>query len=175
MLTGKVFCVVMLVKRSTLQRLHDKSRFCVNSVVRRSYMIRYINIKSTCILKAHCLICIPIVFIMAESTTDEHRPEGYDEDFVEAVDEDLQCLICHLPLKEPIQTRCGHRFCKDCLEEYIRRYKFMINKILPIMDPCNLVLILFNHSRFIRGISWATESVIITCGKFLLYPARGNS
>ena len=83
---------------------------------------------------------------MAESTTDEHRPEGYDEDFVEAVDEDLQCLICHLPLKEPIQTRCGHRFCKDCLEEYIRRYKFMINKILPIMDPCNLVLILFNHS-----------------------------
>ena len=175
MLTGKVFCVVMLVKRSTLQRLHDKSRFCVNSVVRRSYMIRYINIKSTCILKAHCLICIPIVFIMAESTTDEHRPEGYDEDFVEAVDEDLQCLICHLPLKEPIQTKCGHRFCKDCLEEYIRRYKFMINKILPIMDPCNLVLILFNHSRFIRGISWATESVIITCGKFLLYPARGNS
>ncbi|CAH3170376.1 unnamed protein product [Pocillopora meandrina] len=62
---------------------------------------------------------------MAESTTDEHRPEGYDEDFVEAVDEDLQCLICHLPLKEPIQTRCGHRFCKDCLEEYIRRYKFV--------------------------------------------------
>lgn len=64
-------------------------------------------------------------FIMAESTTDEHQPEGYDEDFVEAVDEDLQCLICHLPLKEPIQTRCGHRFCKDCLEEYIIGYKFM--------------------------------------------------
>ncbi|XP_027056332.1 TNF receptor-associated factor 6-like [Pocillopora damicornis] len=60
---------------------------------------------------------------MAESTTDEHRPAGYDEDFVEAVDEDLQCLICHLPLKEPIQTRCGHRFCKDCLEEYIRRHR----------------------------------------------------
>ena len=43
MLTGKVFCVLMLVKRSTLQRLHEKSRFCVSSVVRRSYMIRYIN------------------------------------------------------------------------------------------------------------------------------------
>ena len=31
------------IKRSTLQRLHEKSRFCVSSVVRRSYIIRYIN------------------------------------------------------------------------------------------------------------------------------------
>ena len=66
---------------------------------------------------------------MAESTTDEHHPEGYDEDFVEAVDEDLQCLICHLPLKEPIQTSCGHRFCKDCLEEYIIRVQLKVLRI----------------------------------------------
>ena len=75
---------------------------------------------------------------MVISTTDEHRPEGYDEDFVEAVDQDLQCLICHLPLKEPIQTRCGHRVFKDCLEEYIRRvdetaidirlYQYLLNE-----------------------------------------------
>ncbi|CAH3128142.1 unnamed protein product [Pocillopora meandrina] len=84
---------------------------------------------------------------MAESTTDEHRPEGYDEDFVEAVDQDLQCLICHLPLKEPIQTRCGHRVFKDCLEEYIRRYKFMINKILLIMDPCGTNEYSFNFAK----------------------------
>ena len=39
---------------------------------------------------------------MAESTSNEYRPpSGHDEDFVEAVDEDFQCLICHLPLKEP--------------------------------------------------------------------------
>ncbi|KAL9954676.1 hypothetical protein ACROYT_G042239 [Oculina patagonica] len=48
-------------------------------------------------------------------------PSGYDEDFVNAVEEDFQCLICHLPLKEPVQTRCGHRFCKECLEEHFTR------------------------------------------------------
>ncbi|XP_078355844.1 TNF receptor-associated factor 6-like [Oculina patagonica] len=48
-------------------------------------------------------------------------PSGYDEEFVNAVEEDFQCLICHLPLKEPVQTRCGHRFCNDCLEEHFRR------------------------------------------------------
>ena len=94
LLTGKVYCVLMLVKRSTLQRLRDRSRFFVNSAVRRSYMIRYMNnlyqrSNRRAFWRARCLICIPKVLIMVESTTDEHRPEGYDEDFVEAVDQDL--------------------------------------------------------------------------------------
>ena len=94
LLTGKVYCVLMLVKRSTLQRLRDRSRFFVNSAVRRSYVIRYMNnlyqrSNRRAFLRARCLICILKVLIMAESTTDEHRPEGYDEDFVEAVDQDL--------------------------------------------------------------------------------------
>ena len=94
LLTGKVYCVLMLVKRSTLQRLRDRSRFFVNSAVRRSYMIRYMNnlyqrSNRRAFWRARCLICITKVLIMAESTTDEHRPEGYDEDFVEAVDQDL--------------------------------------------------------------------------------------
>ncbi|XP_078355890.1 TNF receptor-associated factor 4-like [Oculina patagonica] len=61
---------------------------------------------------------------MAEAKKAERRnwpPSGYDEDFVNAVEEDCQCLICHLPLKEPVLTRCGHRFCKECLEVYFRR------------------------------------------------------
>ena len=63
---------------------------------------------------------------MAESTSHEYRPpSGHDEDFVEAVDEDFQCLICHLPLKEPVQTRCGQRYCKECLDEHIKRFEFM--------------------------------------------------
>ena len=59
---------------------------------------------------------------MAESTSNDHcSPLGYEEDFVEEVEEDFQCPICHLPLKEPVQTRCGHRYCKECLDEYIGR------------------------------------------------------
>ena len=57
---------------------------------------------------------------MAEAATNQ-LPSGYDEDFLTVVEEDFQCLICHLPLKEPVQTRCGHRFCKECLEEHLRR------------------------------------------------------
>ena len=44
---------------------------------------------------------------------------GYDDEFVSKVDEELQCAICRLPLREAVQTRCGHRFCKTCLNEYI--------------------------------------------------------
>lgn len=49
-------------------------------------------------------------------------PSGYDEEFVCKVEEDLECSICHQPLKEPVLTRCGHRFCKECIEEHFRRY-----------------------------------------------------
>ena len=31
-------------------------------------------------------------------------PSGYDDEFVNSVDEDLLCSICHLPLKEAVQT-----------------------------------------------------------------------
>ena len=48
---------------------------------------------------------------MAESTSNEHYPpSGHDEDFVEEVEEDFQVL-----------TRCGHRYCKECLDEHIGR------------------------------------------------------
>ena len=57
---------------------------------------------------------------MAEAPANQ-LPMGYDEDFVNEVEGDLECSICHLALKEPVQTRCGHRFCKECLEENFRR------------------------------------------------------
>ena len=46
---------------------------------------------------------------------------GYDDEFVNAVEEDLQCAICQLPLKEPILTKCGHRFCRKCLDGHFGR------------------------------------------------------
>ena len=34
---------------------------------------------------------------MADSTSNDHRPpSGYEENFVEALDEDFQCPICQL-------------------------------------------------------------------------------
>ena len=52
---------------------------------------------------------------------------GYDDEFVNEVEDDLQCSICHLPLKDPMQTKCGHRCCKTCLYEHFKRFAFLIN------------------------------------------------
>ena len=60
---------------------------------------------------------------MAEAPRNMQLPSGYDEEFLYAVEDDFICLICHLLLKEPVLTRCGHRFCNACLEEYLRRYE----------------------------------------------------
>ena len=60
------------------------------------------------------------IYNMAEAPRNR-LPSGYDEDFVNAVEDELICLICYLPLKEPVLTRCGHRFCKECVEEHFRR------------------------------------------------------
>ncbi|XP_068701662.1 TNF receptor-associated factor 4-like [Montipora foliosa] len=47
---------------------------------------------------------------------------GYDEEFVDDIEDDWLCPICHLPLKVPVQTGvCGHRFCKLCLERHFTR------------------------------------------------------
>ena len=46
---------------------------------------------------------------------------GYDDDFVSEVEDELQCAICTLPLKDLILTKCGHRFCRDCLDRNFAR------------------------------------------------------
>ena len=60
---------------------------------------------------------------MAESEAQEVGLSlgGYDEEFINAIEDDLQCTICHLPLKHPMLTKCGHRCCKKCLDEHFKR------------------------------------------------------
>ena len=46
---------------------------------------------------------------------------GYDYKFTSEVPEDLECLVCHLTLKDPMQiVGCGHRLCKICMESLLR-------------------------------------------------------
>ena len=52
-------------------------------------------------------------------------PCGYEYEFISSVFEEYHCHICHLPLREPVLTRCGHRYCKKCLDEAIKRYEEM--------------------------------------------------
>ena len=47
------------------------------------------------------------------------REEGYDFEFI-VRDEKYDCPICLLVLREPQQTTCGHRFCKNCICKWLK-------------------------------------------------------
>jgi hypothetical protein len=47
------------------------------------------------------------------------REEGYDYEFI-IRDEKYDCPICLLVLREPQQTTCGHRFCKNCIHKWLK-------------------------------------------------------
>jgi len=64
---------------------------------------------------------------------------GYDDEFVNAIDEDWQCGICHLPMREPILTKCGHRFCTQCLNGYFARLERDRQPLICPVDRNNLL------------------------------------
>jgi TNF receptor-associated factor 2 len=52
------------------------------------------------------------------------RPHGYPPDiFPEAVDNKYKCTYCTNILRNPIQSFCGHRFCKDCIQFLVSQEK----------------------------------------------------
>ena len=46
--------------------------------------------------------------------------KGFDEYFDPPLERKYECPICYLGLREPVQTSCGHRFCRGCIERSIR-------------------------------------------------------
>ncbi|XP_078352421.1 TNF receptor-associated factor 4-like [Oculina patagonica] len=61
---------------------------------------------------------------------------GFEYAFVNEVLQEYLCPICHCPMREPVQTKCGHRFCKHCLEQYMKEYVNLKSEC-PI-DRCTL-------------------------------------
>lgn len=46
---------------------------------------------------------------------------GYDYDFIDELPSDWECLVCQLPLKNPVQIeKCGHRLCEICVATILR-------------------------------------------------------
>ena len=76
-------------------------------------------------------------------------PSGYEYEFISTVLDDHHCLICHLPLREPVQTRCGHRFCKKCLDEAIRRYENRLWLLITTEYRANFLGIFVGAARWL--------------------------
>lgn len=47
-------------------------------------------------------------------------PQGYDVEFDPPLESKYECPICLMALRNAMQTPCGHRFCKNCIEKSIR-------------------------------------------------------
>ena len=92
----------------------------------------------------------------------QRLPSGHEDEFVNEVEDDFQCLICHLPLKEPVLTRCGHRFCKGCLEEHFRRYDLQYNSERKLI----ICKVNFSWNLVISYLIVACFSVIIRTVRF---------
>ena len=52
--------------------------------------------------------------------------QGFDEDFDPPAPDVYECPICLLVLRMPMQTECGHRFCKGCILKVVRYYDKMV-------------------------------------------------
>jgi len=46
---------------------------------------------------------------------------GHEAKFVRPLLKRHECPICLFAMRNPVQTECGHLFCKDCLDPVLRR------------------------------------------------------
>ena len=46
---------------------------------------------------------------------------GYDAKFKHSLLRRHECPICLYAMKVPVQTECGHLFCKECLEPVLKQ------------------------------------------------------
>lgn len=60
-------------------------------------------------------------FISSTSPSLQVAPlQGYDVEFDPPLESKYECPICLMALRNAIQTPCGHRFCKTCIEKSLR-------------------------------------------------------
>ncbi|GAA6218963.1 TNF receptor-associated factor 6 isoform X1 [Lates japonicus] len=64
----------------------------------------------------------PGIFICSTSSSLQATAplQGYDVEFDPPLESKYECPICLMALRNAVQTPCGHRFCKNCIEKSIR-------------------------------------------------------
>ena len=67
---------------------------------------------------------------MEEEFEGEPRIGGHDFVFVDELSPGQTCSICLLAMRSPVQTVCGHRFCKGCL---LKAFRYCIVYTVDLM------------------------------------------
>ena len=76
----------------------------------------------------------------SNNTSSTEVTGGYDAEFEPALDPKYICPVCLAALRSPLQTKCGHRFCKMCMQKiigYEKKNAVFISKegLLDLMNP----------------------------------------
>lgn len=50
----------------------------------------------------------------------DEETQGYDVEFDPPLESKYECPICLMALRSAVQTPCGHRFCRCCIQKSIR-------------------------------------------------------
>ncbi|XP_070580773.1 TNF receptor-associated factor 6-like [Ptychodera flava] len=68
----------------------------------------------------------------------EEHFQGYDVTFVPDIDKKYSCPVCLVALRDPVQTKCGHRFCKTCLSRVCGTKRYVRCPVDNTWFDCNL-------------------------------------
>ncbi|KPP69926.1 TNF receptor-associated factor 6-like [Scleropages formosus] len=58
--------------------------------------------------------------LQQSSSTGQTDLQGYDVEFDPPLESKYECPICLMALRAAVQTPCGHRFCRGCIEKSLR-------------------------------------------------------
>ncbi|VDP80234.1 unnamed protein product [Echinostoma caproni] len=72
---------------------------------------------SSSVSSARSFTCAVVYCRICGQSHDPTTPHRYN--YTQAVDADLCCSLCHQPLVEPLDTKCGHTFCTPCLKNHL--------------------------------------------------------
>ncbi len=80
-------------------------------------------------IKEWLFLLVPCFNLFTPSHKAMDNAGGYEASFVLPVQDDHKCPVCHLVLRDPLQTDCGHRICSSCFKGLASRLVYAPNSL----------------------------------------------